>query len=69
MSYFNDCVACAKAGSGRCVDNPYYSSVYAARRSRPDRSASVIADIPPSGPNLIQIDSVNVNEREVRPWS
>src|SRR5262249_27280392 len=28
--YFDDRVACAKAGSGRCIENPYYSSAYAA---------------------------------------
>jgi len=43
VCYFNDQVACAKSGSGRCIDNPYYSGSYAAapeqrgshRRRRP----------------------------------
>lgn len=30
VCYFDDRVACAKAGSGRCIENPYYSSAYAA---------------------------------------
>lgn len=37
VCYFNDRAACDKSSSGRCIDNPYYSSAYASAPRRPGR--------------------------------